>query len=133
VSESLSLGSVVKVKPAIIVTDRDEGSNADINLSCFTDLSKDIENTCDFFDVSTVKNADGNYSAKITLIKTLDFEVKSSYILTILAKDGSYSNPLSSYATVAINLIDVQDQPPVFDSKCFFNEMRIFLRFIFCV
>lgn len=114
ISESLQPGSVVKVKPNIIVTDRDEGSNADITLSCFTDLSKDIDNICDFFDVSTVKNADGNYSAKITLIKSLDFETKSSYILTILAKDGSYSNPLSAYATIAINLIDIQDQPPVF-------------------
>jgi len=48
------------------------------------------------------------------LTKPLDFETRSSYILTIQAKDGALVNPLTAVASVAVNVLDVQDQPPVF-------------------
>lgn len=44
----------------------------------------------------------------------LDFESATSYSLTIMASDQSTDNPLSATANVAINVRDVQDQPPVF-------------------
>lgn len=52
--------------------------------------------------------------AVITLKKPLDFETRPSYILSIKAKDSSTVHPLTAFATVAINVIDIQDQPPVF-------------------
>lgn len=51
--------------------------------------------------------------AEITLKRPLDFETRSSYLLTLKAYDGGYS-PKSAFATVAIDVEDVQDQPPVF-------------------
>lgn len=58
--------------------------------------------------------SEGKFSASINLIKQLDFETKPSYILTIQAQDSATTNPLTAFATVAINVIDVQDQPPTF-------------------
>lgn len=46
----------------------------------------------------------------------LDFETQPSYILTIKAIDGADTNPLTAFATVAISVIDIQDQPPIFVS-----------------
>lgn len=106
--ESTALGHIIQINPPIVVTDKDEGVNAELHLSCYTDPAKENDRTCDYFDVSSIKNSEGNYSASITLIKSLDFESKPSYILTILAKDGSTQNTLFAYATVSIGLIDIQ-------------------------
>ncbi|XP_055687294.1 cadherin-23 [Lutzomyia longipalpis] len=113
-SESTPVGSVVIITPAITVTDRDEGINADVTISCFSEASMDTYSVCDVFSVTTEKNSEGNFSATIRLIKPLDFETRPSYLLTLKAKDGAFSNPLTALASVAINVIDVQDQPPVF-------------------
>lgn len=113
ISESTGLQSVIEIHPQIIVTDRDEGKNADINLSCFDDEDKDSD-VCETFDVRTEKNGEGNFTAVITLLKPLDFETRPSYVLTLMARDGASSNPLTAFATISINVIDVQDQPPVF-------------------
>lgn len=66
------------------------------------------DNICDIFDVATDKISDGNFTAIITLLKPLDFESRSSYILTLLAVDGSPTNPLQSIATISINVVDKQ-------------------------
>lgn len=50
----------------------------------------------------------------ITLKEEVDFEATSSYSLTIVATDLSHDAPLSASANVAINIKDVQDQPPIF-------------------
>ncbi|XP_059614956.1 cadherin-23 [Phlebotomus argentipes] len=113
-SESTPVGSIVIITPAITVTDRDEGMNADVTISCFSEASMDTYSVCDVFSVTTERNAEGNFSATIRLIKPLDFETRPSYLLTLKAKDGAFSNPLTALASVAINVIDVQDQPPVF-------------------
>ncbi|XP_001653880.2 cadherin-23 isoform X1 [Aedes aegypti] len=113
-SESTKPGSTVKISPEIVVTDLDEGMNADAKLSCYLDPTKENDDICEVFEVKTEKIAQGKYGASIILKKTLDFETRPSYILTIQAKDGAVTNPLKSYATVAITIIDVQDQPPVF-------------------
>ncbi|XP_055535431.1 cadherin-23 [Wyeomyia smithii] len=114
ISESTKPGSIVKISPDIIVTDLDEGMNADVKLSCYLDPSKENDDICEVFEVRTEKIAQGKFGAQIILKKTLDFETRPSYILTIQAKDGAIGNPLKSNATVAITIIDVQDQPPVF-------------------
>lgn len=98
----------------IIVIDKDEGVNSKVSLSCFREVNQEIDSACDYFDVLTVKKSEGNYTAEIRLKKLVDFESRKSYVLTIVARDGSLENPLSSNATVNINVIDAQDQPPIF-------------------
>ncbi|XP_015043174.2 cadherin-87A [Drosophila pseudoobscura] len=109
VSESLPVGDELSVKPTIIVVDRDEGINAEVQLNCVED--NDI---CDIFAVRAVKLSDGNYTARVALKQPLDFESRPSYIMTISASDSAHENRLSSLATISINVIDIQDQPPVF-------------------
>lgn len=94
--------------------DKDEGANAAVTLTCFREINEEVDSPCDYFEVMTVKKSEGNYSAEIKLIKPVDYESRKSYVLTILARDGSRENPLSSNATVNINVIDAQDQPPIF-------------------
>lgn len=113
VSEETPIGSIVEVSPNIMVTDPDEGKNAEITLTCIP-TEGDFDDICDIFDVVTDRISDGNFTAIITLMKPLDFESRSSYILTLLAQDGSRTNPLSSVATVTINVVDKQDQAPIF-------------------
>ncbi|XP_068148728.1 cadherin-87A [Drosophila tropicalis] len=109
VSESLPVGSDLTIEPPIIVIDRDEGINAEVQMKCVEE--NDI---CDIFEVRAVKLAQGNYTARVALKKPLDFESRPSYIMTISASDSALENRLTSFATVSINVIDIQDQPPVF-------------------
>lgn len=130
VSESLPVGGELTVVPPIIVVDRDEGLNAEVTLKCvqvsrndlysrsFCSLTLSIplqeNDICDIFEVRAVKLADGNYTARVALKQSLDFESRPSYIMTIAASDSALDNRLTSFATVSINVIDVQDQAPVF-------------------
>ncbi|XP_030081476.1 cadherin-23 [Drosophila hydei] len=109
VSESLPVGSELTVEPAIIVVDRDDGLNAEVQIKCVQE--NDI---CDIFEVRAVKLSDGNFTARVALKQPLDFESRPSYIMTISASDGAIENRLTSFATISINVIDVQDQAPVF-------------------
>lgn len=112
-SESTPLGSVIDISPNIIVNDKDEGRNADVTISCYGEKDPDV---CDTFNVATEKIDDGNFTVIVKLRKALDFETRPSYILTLLARDGAYTNPLTAFATVSVNIVDVQDQPPVFQN-----------------
>ncbi|KAH8322014.1 hypothetical protein KR059_000394 [Drosophila kikkawai] len=109
VSESLPVGAELNVEPPIVVVDRDEGINAEVQIKCVEE--NDI---CDIFEVRAVKISDGNYTARVALKQPLDFESRPSYIMTISASDSALDNRLSSLATISINVIDIQDQPPVF-------------------
>lgn len=111
VSEETPVGSIIEVSPNIMVTDPDEGKNAEITLTCLPtmgDSTESDDNICDIFDVVTDRISDGNFTAIITLLKPLDFESRSSYILTLLAVDGSPTNRLQSIATISINVVDKQ-------------------------
>lgn len=114
ISESTGLQSIVMVHPSIIVTDRDEGQNADVTLSCYDENDVSDADVCETFDVDTKRIGEGNFTVVITLLRPLDFETRASYVLTLMARDGATIHPLSAYATVSINVIDIQDQPPVF-------------------
>ncbi|XP_030385900.1 cadherin-23 [Scaptodrosophila lebanonensis] len=109
VSESLPVGAELTIEPPIIVMDRDEGINAEVQLKCVEE--NDI---CDTFEVRAVKLGKGNYTARVALKQPLDFESRPSYIMTVIASDSASENRLSSFATISINVIDVQDHPPVF-------------------
>ncbi|KAL5291988.1 hypothetical protein ACFFRR_011017 [Megaselia abdita] len=115
VSEASSIGTQLFILPVIQVVDYDEGINADVDISCYQEnVAPDENGDCDLFNVKTSKLSDGNYTANIALKKQVDYESKSSYVLTIMARDNALENQLTAYATVSINILDVQDQPPIF-------------------
>lgn len=55
----------------------------------------------------------------------VDYEVISSYSLTLLAEDSSTSNLLSGRARLDINVLDVNDNSPVFDQPNSFYAMQV--------
>jgi hypothetical protein len=113
VLETSSVGHILKTTP-ILVIDRDVGVNSEVILSCYRESNHEHENPCDYFDIETIKNGEGNYTAQIRLLKPLDYETRKSFALTIFARDNSRDNALTSNATVSIKVIDAQDQPPIF-------------------
>ncbi|KAG8539626.1 hypothetical protein GDO81_020622, partial [Engystomops pustulosus] len=71
---------------------------------------------------SLVDSADGHFtmdeqSGIIVLEQPLDREVQSSYNITVKASDRSPLQPLSSFAVVTITVLDVNDNPPVFERR----------------
>lgn len=99
--------------------DKDEGINSEVTLTCFSEMNQEVDNACDYFNLISVKNSEGNYSVQLKLIKPVDFESRKSYVMTIVARDESRENPLSSNATINVNVIDAQDAPPVFFGEPF--------------
>lgn len=98
----------------IIVIDKDEGVNSEVSLTCYREINQEVDSPCDYFNVVAIAQSEGNYTAEIRLKKPVDYESRKLYVLTIVARDGSSENPLSSNATVNINVIDDQDQRPIF-------------------
>lgn len=113
VPESANVGPIV-TPGTITITDRDGGVNADVQVQCVP-ASRD-DDVCEVFNVSTEKLAEGKYDVQITLMKPLDYERRNSYLINLLAVDGANdaSKRLQARATVAVDVLDVQDQPPVF-------------------
>ncbi|CAB0037958.1 unnamed protein product [Trichogramma brassicae] len=95
VPESADLGELLLPEGSILVTDRDGGVNA---------------------DVRSVKLAEGRYDVRISLARPLDYERRNSYLINLLAVDGAGdpAKRLQAKATVAVDVLDVQDQPPTF-------------------
>lgn len=113
VSESTSVGTIIDIRPPIIITDRDEGLNSEIKITCFKDTNSQTD-ACNTFEIRTEKISEGNFTSSVILNKSLDFETRSSYVLTLMARDSAPTNPLAAFATITIDVIDVQDQPPIF-------------------
>jgi hypothetical protein len=59
---------------------------------------------------------EGEYVGIISLLKPLDYEQRSGYSLVLKASDvaSEPSARLAAVANVAIDVMDVQDQPPIF-------------------
>ncbi|XP_033194669.1 cadherin 74A isoform X1 [Bombus vancouverensis nearcticus] len=114
VPESAHVGGLLVPPGTITITDRDGGVNADIHVQCVS-TSRD-DDVCEVFNVSTEKLTEGKYDVQITLSKSLDYERRNSYLINLLAVDGAsdVSKRLQARATVAVDVLDVQDQPPVF-------------------
>ncbi|XP_063807494.1 protocadherin Fat 3 isoform X5 [Pseudophryne corroboree] len=69
-----------------------------------------------------VDSADGHFtvdeqSGIIVLEQPLDRELQSSYNITVKASDRNPARPLSSFAVVTITVLDVNDNPPVFERR----------------
>ncbi|XP_072941019.1 cadherin-87A [Epargyreus clarus] len=113
ISEATAVGSEIEVVPKIIVTDRDEGINANIQVSCSTKEKGSDAEACSTFRVVTDMIEPNQYEVRIFLSKELDYESRSAYIISLEAVDLS-ERPLRALATVSAAIRDVQDQPPAF-------------------
>lgn len=58
-------------------------------------------------------------TGQITLIKDLDRETTSRYVLTVIAEDGAVQNKLSVSTTVVIDILDENDNAPEFVQTMF--------------
>ncbi|XP_034183183.2 cadherin 74A [Osmia lignaria lignaria] len=114
VPESAQVGGLLIPPGTITITDRDGGVNADVHVECVPATRDD--DVCEVFNISTEKLAEGKYAVQITLMKPLDYERRNSYLINLVAVDGASnaSKRLQARATVAVDVLDVQDQPPVF-------------------
>ena len=92
VPESLPTGSTLLLVRAV---DNDEGSNAEV--------SYQLLSSSGIFTLSSV-------SGEIQLSGSLDAETRDSYLLTVQARDNGFPS-LSSTATVAVTVTDVNDNP----------------------
>ena len=92
VPESLPTGSTLLLVTAV---DNDEGSNAEV--------SYQLLSSSGIFALNSV-------SGEIQLSGSLDAETRDSYLLTVQARDNGFP-PLSSTATVAVTVTDVNDNP----------------------
>ncbi|XP_058795727.1 cadherin EGF LAG seven-pass G-type receptor 3 [Phymastichus coffea] len=114
VPESAKVGGLLLKAGTITVTDRDGGVNADVKVDCVP-ASRD-DDVCRVFAIATLKLSEGKYDVQITLMEALDYERRNSYLINLVAVDGA-TDPLKrlqAKATVAIDVLDIQDQPPIF-------------------
>ena len=102
VSEGAAAHSSIETVSA---TDKDFGTNA---LLTYTILSGNNDRTFSIYSNGTIYN-----------LKEFDREKKSSYFLTIMARDQAVpvAAQLSSTATVTVNIVDVNDNSPYFISS----------------
>ncbi|KAL4713627.1 hypothetical protein ACJJTC_017668 [Scirpophaga incertulas] len=113
ISESTPVDTEIEVIPKIIVTDRDEGINANVKVTCsYTEKGSDTE-ACNTFRVITETISPNEYQIRLYLNKQLDFESRTAYVITLEAKDTS-EKPLKALASVSVAIQDEQDQPPAF-------------------
>lgn len=92
--------------------DRDVGvANSQINYEL-----KNKEN--EPFTLSVSKSLDGTSKLSIDLKDRLDREVKDSYLVQVIAKDGG-SQPKQSILDVHISVTDVNDNTPIFSQNVY--------------
>ena len=84
--------------------DRDIDENSDISFT----LSNDFNGT---FVI-------GEDSGIIILSKSLDYEMAQSYRFSVIAEDDG-SPPLSNSSEVFVEVVDLNDNPPIFDSEIY--------------
>ncbi|XP_050312281.1 cadherin-89D isoform X2 [Anthonomus grandis grandis] len=92
-----------KVLGKIEAMDSDFGPNANITYSIKTEESAGVP-----FSIST-------YTGQLSVDGILDRETRDKYSFVVVAKDNPQDNkPLSSSVNVEVNVLDVNDNPPVF-------------------
>ena len=101
VNEDTEVGSVITF---IGGSDRDIDQNAEIHFS----LSGDFDGTF----------AIGSQSGVLSLARSLDYEMFQNYSFSVIAQDGG-EEPLSFNAAVVIEVVDLNDNPPVFDNEVY--------------
>lgn len=81
VLQTVSPGSVVF--DGILVTDKDEGLNAKLKLSCEDDS---LSRSCEVFEVRGQALYGGQMKGEVIVKEKLDYEKRSSYSLTVFAE-----------------------------------------------
>ncbi|XP_069096663.1 cadherin-23-like [Pleurodeles waltl] len=94
----------------LLARDRDAGNNG---LVTFSLTAGNINET---FEILTTNNTYG----EIILVKSLDRELLDQYVLRIQASDSG-SPPRRTQHTVTINVLDVNDNPPVIERPLGYN------------
>lgn len=79
--------------------------NRSFNCNIATRLKKKMKT---LFQISP-----NEYQVRLFLNQELDFESRSAYVISLEASDAS-AKPLKAFASVAVAVWDVQDQPPSF-------------------
>lgn len=69
-----------------------------------------MDSTNDHFSIDEL-------SGIVSLEKTLDRELQASYSLSVKATDQGALKKLSSVCTVLISVLDINDNPPVFEHR----------------
>ena len=109
ISEDVVPGTKISIPNAI---DKDVGVH---NYQVSYQLDKNIN---DPFSLSVSKRVDGTSQLFINLEEKLDREVKNSYMIRVIAKDGG-SPPKQSVLNVNITVTDVNDNLPIFSQKVY--------------
>ncbi|KAG6455040.1 hypothetical protein O3G_MSEX009016 [Manduca sexta] len=107
IPENAARGSVVGTVAAI---DPDSGANAQLTYVVISDWANDV------FSLNP-------QTGVFTLTARLDYEETQHYILVSQAQDGGHPS-LSGTVTVYINVIDLNDNTPIFDPMSFSNEIQ---------
>nr|XP_018915731.1 PREDICTED: cadherin-related tumor suppressor [Bemisia tabaci] len=97
-SEGSSIGTQVV---RVFTTDLDEGLNGDV----FYLLSKGNEEECFAIDEAT---------GQLSVVKMLDRETTSRFVLQVIAHDAALNGQLSSTATIVVDILDENDNAPEF-------------------
>ncbi|KAI5642703.1 cadherin domain-containing protein [Phthorimaea operculella] len=106
IAENAARGSVVGV---VAATDLDAGPNAQITYTLISDWANDV------FSLNP-------QTGVFTLTARLDYEDTQHYILVAQAQDNGHPS-LSGTVTVYVNVIDLNDNAPIFDPMSFSNEI----------
>lgn len=121
VTEKAPINTIVSA--GISVVDADRGLNSDVYLSCELDGSVEASTACEYFNISEVRLSEGNFTGLITLTRLLDYKVTNSFTMQIKAEDKGKS-PQSSTSSISIQVIDVQDLPPIFLATPYFSTVN---------
>ncbi|XP_045494732.1 cadherin-related tumor suppressor [Colias croceus] len=106
IAENAARGSVVGT---VAADDLDSGPNAQLTYTVISDWANDI------FSLNP-------QTGVFTLTARLDYEETPHYILVTQAQDNGHPS-LSGTVTVYINVIDLNDNAPIFDPMSFSNEI----------
>ncbi|KAM4608368.1 protocadherin-8 [Polymixia lowei] len=106
ISENAAVGSRIPLDPAV---DADVGSNY---------IQSYQISVNSHFSIDVLLRADGVKYAELVLMKELDRETQSSYMVELVATDGG--NPYRSGSTkITIKVTDFNDNSPIFDQNSF--------------
>ncbi|KAK4297363.1 hypothetical protein Pmani_030214 [Petrolisthes manimaculis] len=119
VIESASPGATLYSQ--VKVTDADAGGNAEVKLEC---IKEQTPKACEKFEVREARVSEGEYVGIISLRQLLDYETQTHYNIAIRAHDSGRETSLSATTTVMVEVLDVQDQPPIFLNAPFTATVR---------
>ncbi|XP_074147742.1 protocadherin gamma-B2 isoform X19 [Sminthopsis crassicaudata] len=111
ISESIQVGSSFPLDPAV---DSDVGSNS---------LQRYYLEQNSYFDLTVKQSPDGEKYPELILKKSLDREQQSSHQLVLMALDGGQP-PQNGTAQIRINVVDANDNVPVFSQQVYRVSVR---------